>query len=94
MYRLSTLLRASYISQRALIISDHSVVISQAWRSHNQGKNNVANRLNRQGIHVSHASRTFRDEEGKNFWVDIEITDNYRVPSGSQAPYNVTVRYD
>uniref|UniRef100_A0A7N0T2U8 DEX1 C-terminal domain-containing protein n=1 Tax=Kalanchoe fedtschenkoi TaxID=63787 RepID=A0A7N0T2U8_KALFE len=62
----------------------------KAWRSHNQGRNNVANRHNRQGIHISHTSRTFRDEEGKYFWVDIEITDNYRVPSGSQAPYNVT----
>ncbi|CAM8930148.1 unnamed protein product [Rhodiola kirilowii] len=62
----------------------------KTWRSHNQGRNNVANRHSRQGIHVSQASRTFRDEEGKNFWVEIEITDNYRVPSGSQAPYKVT----
>lgn len=63
----------------------------QAWRSPNQGRNNVANRYNREGIFVSHPSRAFRDEEGKNFWVEIEIVDKYRFPSGSQAPYNVTV---
>ncbi|KAL0719806.1 hypothetical protein Bca4012_069130 [Brassica carinata] len=34
----------------------------------------------------------FRDEEGKNFWAEIEIVDNYRYPSGLQAPYNVTNR--
>ncbi|GFY82313.1 defective in exine formation protein [Actinidia rufa] len=61
-----------------------------AWRSHNQGRNNVGNRINREGIHVSQSSRAFRDEEGKSFWVEIEIVDRYRVPSGSQAPYNVT----
>ncbi|KAK9290809.1 hypothetical protein L1049_008987 [Liquidambar formosana] len=42
------------------------------------------------GFTVSHSSRAFRDEEGKNFWVEIEIIDKYRYPSGSQAPYNVT----
>ncbi|KAI3936031.1 hypothetical protein MKX01_021461 [Papaver californicum] len=62
----------------------------KAWRSPNQGRNNAASRHNRQGIAVSHSSRTFRDEEGKDFWVDIEIVDKYRFPSGSQAPYNVT----
>ncbi|KAF5953666.1 hypothetical protein HYC85_006522 [Camellia sinensis] len=61
-----------------------------AWRVHNQGRNNVANRFNRQGIYISPSSRAFRDEEGKNFWVEIEIIDKYRFPSGSQAPYNVT----
>ncbi|KAF8402711.1 hypothetical protein HHK36_010799 [Tetracentron sinense] len=61
-----------------------------AWRSPNQGRNNVANRHNHEGIYVSPLSRAFRDEEGKNFWVEIEIVDRYRVPSGSQAPYNVT----
>lgn len=66
-------------------------VIFQAWRSHNQGRNNMANRYNREGIYVTHSSRAFRDEEGKSFWVDIEIVDGYRVPSGSLAPYNVTV---
>ncbi|KAL6987731.1 Protein DEFTIVE IN EXINE FORMATION 1, partial [Sarracenia purpurea var. burkii] len=62
----------------------------KAWRTHNQGRNNVANRFNREGIYVSHSSRAFRDEEGKSFWVEIEIVDRYRFPSGSQAPYNVT----
>ncbi|RZC80586.1 hypothetical protein C5167_043167 [Papaver somniferum] len=62
----------------------------KAWRSPNQGRNNAASRHNRQGVAVSHSSRTFRDEEGKDFWVDIEIVDKYRFPSGSQAPYNVT----
>ncbi|XP_008798965.1 protein DEFECTIVE IN EXINE FORMATION 1-like isoform X1 [Phoenix dactylifera] len=60
------------------------------WRSPNQGRNNVAYQHNREGIYVSHASRAFRDEEGKHFWVEMEIVDKYRVPSGSQGPYNVT----
>ncbi|KAJ6829401.1 protein DEFECTIVE IN EXINE FORMATION 1 [Iris pallida] len=60
------------------------------WRSSNQGRNNVASRYNREGIYVSHASRSFRDEEGKHFWVEMEIVDKYRVPSGHQGPYNVT----
>ncbi|KAM0953408.1 putative transcription factor WD40-like family [Dioscorea sansibarensis] len=60
------------------------------WRSPNQGRNNAASRFNRQGIYVSHASRAFRDEEGKHFWVEIEIVDKYRFPSGFQGPYNVT----
>uniref|UniRef100_A0A2N9FAV5 DEX1 C-terminal domain-containing protein n=1 Tax=Fagus sylvatica TaxID=28930 RepID=A0A2N9FAV5_FAGSY len=62
----------------------------KAWRSTNQGRNNVANRYNREGIYVPHPSRAFRDEEGRSFYVDIEIVDRYRFPSGSQAPYNVT----
>ncbi|KAK4478488.1 hypothetical protein RD792_013964 [Penstemon davidsonii] len=62
-----------------------------AWRSPSQGRNNAAHRYNRQGIYVTPSSRAFRDEEGKNFWVEVEIVDRYRVPSGSQAPYNVTV---
>ncbi|XXG51470.1 hypothetical protein AAC387_Pa03g0024 [Persea americana] len=62
----------------------------KAWRSPNQGRNNVASRYNREGIYVSHSSRAFRDEEGKNFWVEMEIFDKYRYPSGSQGPYNVT----
>lgn len=62
----------------------------KAWRSHNQGRNNVAARVDREGIYVTPSSRTFRDEEGKNFWVEIEIVDKHRVPSGSQGPYNVT----
>ncbi|KAF7143171.1 hypothetical protein RHSIM_Rhsim05G0205700 [Rhododendron simsii] len=61
-----------------------------AWRAHNQGRNNVANRFNREGVYISPSSRAFRDEEGKSFWVEIEIVDRYRIPSGSQAPYNVT----
>ncbi|THU53601.1 hypothetical protein C4D60_Mb10t16160 [Musa balbisiana] len=60
------------------------------WRSPNQGRNNVAVRSNREGIYISHASRAFRDEEGKHFWVEMEIVDKYRVPSGFQGPYNVT----
>ncbi|XP_029120714.1 protein DEFECTIVE IN EXINE FORMATION 1 isoform X2 [Elaeis guineensis] len=60
------------------------------WRSSNQGRNNAAYRYNREGIYVSHSSRAFRDEEGKHFWVEMEIIDKYRVPSGSQGPYNVT----
>lgn len=62
----------------------------KAWRSPNQGRNNVANRHSREGIYISQSSRAFRDEEGKSFWVEIEIVDKYRFPSGSQAPYNVT----
>ncbi|KAH0458800.1 hypothetical protein IEQ34_011614 [Dendrobium chrysotoxum] len=61
------------------------------WRSSNQGRNNPGIRYDREGIYVSHASRTFRDEEGKNFWVEFEIIDKYRVPSGFQGPYNVTI---
>ncbi|TVU44349.1 hypothetical protein EJB05_03785 [Eragrostis curvula] len=61
------------------------------WRSSNQGMNNAAYRYNREGIYVKHGSRTFRDEEGKHFWVEFEIVDKYRVPYGNQAPYNVTV---
>ncbi|XP_073063024.1 protein DEFECTIVE IN EXINE FORMATION 1-like isoform X2 [Primulina eburnea] len=63
----------------------------KAWRSPNQGRNNAASRYNREGIHVTPSSRAFRDEEGKNFWVEVEIVDKHRFPSGSQAPYNVTV---
>ncbi|GER36585.1 defective in exine formation [Striga asiatica] len=63
----------------------------KAWRSPYQGRNNAAHRYNRQGIYVMPSSRAFRDEEGKNFWVEVEIVDRYRFPSGSQAPYNVTV---
>ncbi|KAL1330953.1 protein DEFECTIVE IN EXINE FORMATION 1 [Arachis ipaensis] len=63
----------------------------KAWRLPHQGRNNVATRYGRQGIYVTHPSRAFRDEEGKNFWVEIEIVDNYRYPSGHQGPYNVTV---
>ncbi|KAK1298394.1 hypothetical protein QJS10_CPB14g01718 [Acorus calamus] len=62
----------------------------KAWKSSNEGRNNVAYRYNREGIHVTPSSRAFRDEEGKNFWVEMEIIDKYRFPSGSQAPYNVT----
>ncbi|KAK3148888.1 hypothetical protein QOZ80_3AG0210060 [Eleusine coracana subsp. coracana] len=61
------------------------------WRSSNQGRNNAAYRYNREGIYVTHGSRTFRDEEGKHFWVEFEIVDKYRIPYGNQAPYNVTV---
>ncbi|XP_062214102.1 protein DEFECTIVE IN EXINE FORMATION 1-like [Phragmites australis] len=61
------------------------------WRSSNQGRNNAAYRYNREGIYVKHGSRTFRDEEGKHFWLEFEIVDKYRVPYGNQAPYNVTV---
>ncbi|KAF6175996.1 hypothetical protein GIB67_032619 [Kingdonia uniflora] len=63
----------------------------KAWRSSNLGRNSVANQYNREGIYVSQSSRSFRDEEGKNLWVEIEIVDRYRFPSGSQAPYNVTI---
>ncbi|OIT01074.1 PREDICTED: protein DEFECTIVE IN EXINE FORMATION 1-like [Nicotiana attenuata] len=63
----------------------------KAWRSPNQGRNNAAYRLDREGVYVTPSSRAFRDEEGKSFWVEIEIFDRYRYPSGSQAPYNVTV---
>lgn len=68
-------------------------MLFQAWRSPDQGRNSVANRFNREGIYVTPSSRAFRDEEGKSFWVEIEIVDRYRFPSGSQAPYNVTVRF-
>ncbi|KAE8697722.1 Protein DEFECTIVE IN EXINE FORMATION 1 [Hibiscus syriacus] len=66
------------------------VLADNAWRSNNQGRNNVANRYNREGVYVTHSSRIFRDEEGKNFWVEIEIVDKHRYPTGFQAPYNVT----
>eukprot|EP00258_Populus_trichocarpa_P027422 XP_024443441.1 protein DEFECTIVE IN EXINE FORMATION 1 isoform X1 [Populus trichocarpa] len=62
----------------------------KAWRSNNQERNNVANRYNREGVYIKPSSRSFRDEEGKSFWVEFEIVDKYRIPSGSQAPYNVT----
>ncbi|XP_078427631.1 defective in exine formation protein (DEX1) [Wolffia australiana] len=62
----------------------------KAWRSQNQGRNNAAIRYNREGIYIHHSSRAFRDEEGKHFWVEMEIFDNYRLPSGHQGPYNVT----
>ncbi|CAN6992232.1 unnamed protein product [Brassica rapa subsp. trilocularis] len=62
----------------------------KAWRSTDQGRNNKANRYGREGVFVTHSTRGFRDEEGKNFWAEIEIVDNYRYPSGSQTPYNVT----
>ncbi|GAB2272986.1 Protein DEFTIVE IN EXINE FORMATION 1 [Dionaea muscipula] len=62
----------------------------KAWRSTNQGRNNVASRHNREGIYVLPSYRNFRDEEGKHFWIEVEIVDKYRYPSGSQAPYNVT----
>lgn len=62
----------------------------KAWKSIGQGRNNLASRNNREGIYVSQSSRAFRDEEGQNFWVEFEIVDKYRFPSGSQAPYNVT----
>ncbi|XP_010543232.1 PREDICTED: protein DEFECTIVE IN EXINE FORMATION 1 [Tarenaya hassleriana] len=62
----------------------------KAWRSTDQGRNNKANRYEREGVFVTHSTRGFRDEEGKNFWVEIEIVDKYRYPSGSQAPYNIT----
>ncbi|CAJ1949216.1 unnamed protein product [Sphenostylis stenocarpa] len=68
----------------------HPLKAGYAWRLPSQGRNNVANRYNREGIFVTHPYRTFRDEEGKNFWVEIEIVDNYRYPSGHQGPYKVT----
>ncbi|KAL5217736.1 hypothetical protein ABZP36_018420 [Zizania latifolia] len=61
------------------------------WKSSNQGRNNAAYRYNREGVYVKHGSRTFRDEEGKHFWLEFEIVDKYRFPNGNQAPYNVTV---
>lgn len=60
------------------------------WRSFNQGRNNAASRHNREGIYITSGSRAFRDEEGKHFWVEMEIIDKYRFPSGHQGPYNVT----
>ncbi|KAK9714132.1 hypothetical protein RND81_06G073700 [Saponaria officinalis] len=63
----------------------------KAWRSINQGRNNIASQYNREGIYVLPSHRNFRDEEGKNFWVEFEIVDAYRRPSGTQAPYNVTI---
>uniref|UniRef100_M4EZ11 DEX1 C-terminal domain-containing protein n=1 Tax=Brassica campestris TaxID=3711 RepID=M4EZ11_BRACM len=66
-----------------------STMNGNAWRSTDQGRNNKANRYGREGVFVTHSTRGFRDEEGKNFWAEIEIVDNYRYPSGSQTPYNV-----
>ncbi|KAG9453874.1 hypothetical protein H6P81_006778 [Aristolochia fimbriata] len=62
----------------------------KAWRSGDQGRNNYASRYNREGIYITPSSRAFRDEEGKHFWVEMEIVDKYRIPSGTQGPYNVT----
>ncbi|RDY02353.1 Protein DEFECTIVE IN EXINE FORMATION 1, partial [Mucuna pruriens] len=62
-----------------------------AWRMPTQGRNNVANRYSREGIYVTHLSRAFRDEEGKSFWVEFKILDNYRYPSGHQGPYKVNI---
>ncbi|KAJ1411284.1 hypothetical protein SESBI_21327 [Sesbania bispinosa] len=67
-----------------------STMNGNAWRLPNQGRNNVAYRHGREGIYITHPSRAFRDEEGKSFWVEIEIVDNYRYPSGHQGPYYVT----
>ncbi|KAK8946301.1 hypothetical protein KSP40_PGU004761 [Platanthera guangdongensis] len=61
------------------------------WRSFNHGRNYPGIRYDRQGIYVTPASRAFRDEEGKHFWIEFEIIDKYRVPSGFQGPYNVTI---
>ncbi|KAF3795552.1 DEFECTIVE IN EXINE FORMATION 1 protein [Nymphaea thermarum] len=61
----------------------------KSWTSINQGRNNVAARYNREGIYIRPSSRTFRDEEGSNFWVEVEIVDQYRL-TGSHGPYNVT----
>nr|GEY66934.1 defective in exine formation protein [Tanacetum cinerariifolium] len=47
-----------------------------------------------QGVYVTPSSTAFCDEEGKHFWVKIEIVDKHRVPSGSQGPYNVTAVLD
>lgn len=80
----------NFVLQSAFL--SYNIHFIQAWRSANQGRNNVANRYDRKGVYVSHSSRTFRDEEGKSFWVEIEIVDKHRYPSGYQAPYNVTVR--
>ncbi|KAH9324109.1 hypothetical protein KI387_004287, partial [Taxus chinensis] len=63
----------------------------KAWTSQTQGRNNAASRYNREGIFVLPSSRTFRDEEGDSFWVQFKIVDQHRLPSGLQAPYNVTV---
>ncbi|WVZ16819.1 hypothetical protein V8G54_009801, partial [Vigna mungo] len=68
----------------------HPLKARYAWRLPSQGRNNVANMYNREGIYVTHPYRAFRDEEGKSFWVEIEIVDNYRYPSGHQGPYKVT----
>ncbi|GMH23043.1 hypothetical protein Nepgr_024886 [Nepenthes gracilis] len=62
----------------------------KTWRSTNQGRNNAASRYNREGIYILPSSRNFHDEESKSFWLEVEIVDRYRHPSGSQAPYNVT----
>ncbi|XP_031485619.1 protein DEFECTIVE IN EXINE FORMATION 1 [Nymphaea colorata] len=61
----------------------------KSWTSINQGRNNVAARYNREGIYIRPSSRTFRDEEGSSFWVEVEIVDQYRY-TGSHGPYNVT----
>ena len=77
---------------KGLIFGNIIFNFCQAWKSSNQGRNNVAARYNREGIYITHSSRAFRDEEGKHFWVEIEIFDNHRVPHGHQGPYNITVK--
>ena len=88
-------LKAGYVCnliiETTLVVTEWLYTLFQAWRLPSQGRNNVANRYNREGIYVTHPSRAFRDEEGKSFWVEIEIVDNYRYPSGHQGPYKVTV---
>eukprot|EP01018_Ginkgo_biloba_P034640 Gb_30710 [translate_table: standard] len=63
----------------------------KSWTSQTHGRNNIASHYNREGIFVLPSSRTFRDEEGRSFWLQFKIVDQHRIPSGSQGPYNVTV---
>lgn len=62
----------------------------KAWSSQSQGRNVLAARQGREGIHVLPSSRAFRDEGGESFWLQFNIIDNHRSPSDTQGPYNVT----
>ncbi|KAI5081941.1 hypothetical protein GOP47_0001684 [Adiantum capillus-veneris] len=59
----------------------------RSWTSQNQGRNYLAVRNQREGIYAIPGSRAFRDEGGESFWVQFNILDQNRSPSG---PYNVT----
>ncbi|MCO5576910.1 hypothetical protein L7F22_030731 [Adiantum nelumboides] len=59
----------------------------RSWTSQNQGRNYLAVRDKREGIYAIPGSRAFRDEGGESFWVQFNVLDHNRSPSG---PYNVT----
>ncbi|KAJ7534477.1 hypothetical protein O6H91_13G096300 [Diphasiastrum complanatum] len=64
----------------------------KSWPTQAQGKNVFTSRLNREGVFILPASRTFRDETGDSFWVQFKIIDNNGGGiSGLHAPYQTSV---